>query len=94
MLCLEGAEVNVIFVNHVMVSPPGQTYSRERPESHGYHGVNTTNDVPRRCYELEIGEGEMVVVGKFCWTWRRRRYSYFSKRTGYCQPESVVVVLL
>jgi len=48
MLCLEGAEVNVTFVNHDGNGIATRTNTLARGKSHdGYHRINTTNDVSR-----------------------------------------------
>jgi hypothetical protein len=96
---MPGRSRSLTFVNHDGNGIATGTNTLARAESHdGYHRVIATNHVvSRRRYELEIGEAERIcrmdVVGKFCWTWRWRRHSRVCKRTGYCQPDSIAVVL-
>jgi hypothetical protein len=60
---------------------------------------STPNDVPRRCYELEIVEWvcRLIVVADFCWSYvalgTRRRHSPSTYIRTSHQPDSIPVRL-
>ncbi len=68
MLCLE--EAKSTFVNGNGIVTGTKTL---RSKNRIYHRINTANNVSRRGYEIEIGDGEricrMAVVANFpCWS--------------------------